>query len=399
MKYVVVILDGAAGWPLDDLGGRTTLEAAATPCLDALAPASLVGLSQTVPEGAEPSSSAACTSIIGYDPVADYVGRGAIEAASMGIELAPDEVALRLNVVTTEAGTMKSYSSGMISTEESGAIISGVAEALDDAAFKLYPGVAYRHILVVKGHPELLELSYTPPHDIPGQPIEGHLPTGEGADLLLGYMERAKPILANSGVNRCRAAEGELPATDVWPFWPGVAPRGMMPFEQMRGVRGAMTSGVDLLNGLAVLAGIDRLHIAGVTGGPDTDYTAQIEGALAALSDHDLVVVHIESPDEEGHAGNTQGKLAAIEAIDREVISRVWRAAEEEFAEEGLRLLAMPDHPTPIALKTHVGEAVPFLLWGTGISGNGASAYNEKEAAGTGLLLDPGRQVMDKLLG
>lgn len=399
MKYVIVILDGAAGWPLDDLGGRTTLEAAATPCLDALAPASLVGLSQTVPEGAEPSSSAACTSIIGYDPVADYVGRGAIEAASMGIELAPDEVALRLNVVTTEAGTMKSYSSGMISTEESGAIITGVAEALDDETFKLYPGVAYRHILVVKGHPELLELGYTPPHDIPGQPLEGHLPTGEGAELLLDYMARAKPILENSGINRCREAEGQLPATDVWPFWPGAAPRGMVPFETMRGVRGAMTSGVDLLNGLAVLAGLDRLHIAGVTGGPDTDYIAQVEGALAALADHDLVVVHIESPDEEGHAGNTQGKLEAIEAIDREVISRVRRAAEEEFAEEGLRLLAMPDHPTPIALKTHVGEAVPFLLWGTGISGNGASAYNEKEAAVTGLLLDPGRQVMDRLLG
>ena len=393
MKYVVVILDGASGWPLEELGGRTTLQAARTPHLDALAREGTIGLAQTVPEGAEPSSSAACTSILGYDPVADYVGRGAIEAASMGIELGPDEVALRLNLVTITDGIMASYSAGHITTEESRAIVTGLAAALDDDTFRLYPGVAYRHILVVTGHPELLDVAYTPPHDISDKPIVGHLPSGSGAALLLDYQDRARVVLANSGVNQCRAAEGALAATDVWPFWPGVAPKGMVPFAEKRGVTAAMTSGVDLLNGLAVLAGIDRLDIAGVTDGADTDYAAQADGALAALMDHDLVIIHVESPDEEGHAGSVEGKVAAIEAIDREVIARVRRCSEE------LRLLAMPDHPTPIAIKTHVGEPVPFLLWGPGVAADGAPSFDETSARESGLLLDPGRQVMDRLLG
>ncbi len=396
MKYVVVILDGAAGWPLDELGGRTSLAAAETPNLDMLAREGRVGLAQTVPEGAEPSSSAACTSIIGYDPVADYVGRGAIEAASMGIELAADEVALRLNTVTVTDGVMTSYACGHIATEESGAIISDIATALDDDTFKLYPGVAYRHILVVKGHPELLELTYTPPHDISDKPIAGHLPTGAGADLLLDFMARAKPLLEHSAVNSCRIADGKLPVTDVWPFWPGVAPRGMVPFAKKRGVSAAMTSGVDLLGGLAVLAGMDRLDIPGVTGGSDNDYAGQTEGALAALTEHDLVVIHVESPDEEGHAGDTAAKVAAIEAIDSLVMSRVIDYAR---GRGDVRVLAMPDHPTPLAIKTHVGEPVPFLLWGAGVEPNGAEAYSEAEARATGLVLDPGHQVMDALLG
>lgn len=393
MKYVVVILDGASGWPLAELGGKTTLQAASTPHLDALARIGTVGLAQTVPQGAEPSSAAACTSILGYDPVADYIGRGAIEAASMGIELADDEVALRLNLVTIVDDVMTSYAAGHITTEESSAIVGSLAESLDDDTFRLYPGVAYRHILVVRGHPELLDVSYTPPHDISDKPVAPYLPTGEGAELLLDYMQRAKALLLNIGVNVCRADEGNLPATDVWPFWPGVRPAGMVPFAEKRGVSAAMTSGVDLLNGLAVLAGIDRLQIAGVTDGSDTDYAAQAEGALAALADHDLVVIHVESPDEEGHAGNAAGKVAAIEAIDREVVARVRMCAEE------IRVLAMPDHLTPIEIKTHVGEPVPFVLAGPGIAHNGAPRFDEPCAEETGLMVDPGRGVMDLLLG
>lgn len=393
MKHAIVILDGAAGWPLEELGGRTTLEAARTPNLDALAREGLVGLAQTVPPGAEPSSSAACTSILGYDPVSDFVGRGAIEAASMGVSLGPDEVALRMNLVHVADGIMRSYSCGHIPTTESHVIVEDLAAELGDETFSFYPGVSYRHILVVKGHPELLGLDYTPPHDISDQPVAGHAPRGEGAEVLLDLMERARGVLARSQANRARAERGDLPATDIWPFWPGVAPSGLRPFEQARGVRAALTSGVDLLNGLAVLFGIDRLQIAGVTDGADTDYAAQAEGALAALEDHDLVVIHVESPDEEGHAGDVSGKIAAIEAIDREVVSRL-RAYEAP-----LRLLCMPDHPTPIALKTHVGEPVPFVLHGPGVGSNGASAFSERAAQETGLVLDPGRQVMDLLLG
>lgn len=392
MKYCIVILDGASGWPLDELGGRTTLQAAATPHLDALASRGLVGLAQTVPQGAEPSSSAACTSILGYDPVADYVGRGAIEAASMGIRLAPDQVALRLNLVNTAGATMSSYSCGHISSTEARAIVTDLEEALGDSTFRFHPGVSYRHILVVSGHPELLEATYTPPHDISGRPTDGHLPSGPGSELLLDLMARARMVLAHSAPNLCRGEAGEVEATDIWPFWPGVAPSGMVPFGERRGLRGAMTSGVDLLNGLAELTGLARLDIPGVTDGPDNDYAMQAEGALKALRDLDLVVIHVETPDEEGHAGNVAGKIAGIEAIDREVVGRAIHFDGD------VRLLCMPDHPTPIALKTHVGEAVPFVLAGPGVPHNGASSYGEAAAAATGFVLDPGRLVMDELL-
>lgn len=393
MKHVILILDGAAGWPLPQLGGQTTLAYAQTPNLDALAKTGTTGLAQTVPPGAEPSSSAACTSILGYDPVADYVGRGAIEAASLGVSLAPDEIALRMNLVHIKDGVMASYACGHIKTDESRAIVAELAEALTDDTFTFHPGVAYRHILVVKGHPELLELAYTPPHDISDKGVLDQFPRGEGAEVLLDLMERARPVLEASAVNRARAERGAVPATDIWPFWPGAAPSGLTPFAELRGVRAALTSGVDLLNGLAVLFGIDRLAIAGVTDGADNDYRAQVEGALAALDDHDLVVVHVEAPDEEGHAGSVEGKVAAIEAIDREIASVLRERTGE------LRVLAMPDHPTPVELKTHVGEAVPFLLAGPGIGKNGGSAFTEAQAMATGLVVDPGRGVMDLLLG
>jgi 2,3-bisphosphoglycerate-independent phosphoglycerate mutase len=394
VKYVIVILDGAAGWPLARLGGKTTLQVASTPNLDWLARAGQVGMARTIPDDTEPSSAAACTSILGYDPIADHVGRGAIEAASMGIELAPGQVALRLNLVTITDGVMTSYSSGAISTEESNAIVRDIATSLNDDTFRLYPGVAYRHILVVTGHPELLMATYTPPHDVSDRPVGPHLPKGPGAEVLVEFMERARPLLVNSGINRCRAADGQLPATDVWPFWPGVAPRGMVPFAESRRVSAALSSGVDLLNGLAVLAGIDRLHIPGVTGGSDNDYRAQAAGAVKALGDYDLVIVHVESPDEEGHAGDAEGKIAAIEAIDEHMIG----ALRTRATAGDLRILAMPDHPTPIEIKTHVGEPVPFVLWGPGVKPNGASGYDETAAEATGFVLDPGRLVMDALL-
>jgi 2,3-bisphosphoglycerate-independent phosphoglycerate mutase len=392
MKYCIVILDGASGWPLEELGGRTTLAAARTPNLDALAADGVVGLARTVPEGAEPSSSAACTSILGYDPVADFVGRGAIEAASMGIALGPDQVALRMNLVSVVGGVMDSYSCGHITTPESHAIVADLAEALGDTTFGFHPGVAYRHILVVSGHRELLEASYTPPHDISGQPVEGRLPAGTHAETLLDLMARAREVLAASPANRERGERGDVPATDIWPFWPGAAPKGLVLFRGLRGVRGALTSGVDLLNGLAVLTGIERLDIPGVTDGPDNDYAAQARQALAALDDCDLVVIHVETPDEAGHAGDVAAKIAGIEAIDREVVARARAYAGD------LRILCMPDHPTPIALKTHVGEPVPFVLAGAGAGGVGAPAFDEASAAGTGLLVDPGRGVMDLLL-
>ena len=392
MKHCIIILDGASGWPLEELDGRTTLAAALTPNLDALAATGMCGLAATVPADAEPSSSAACTSILGYDPVSDFVGRGAIEAASMGILLGPDEVALRMNLVNITGGVMSSYSCGHISTTESRAIVADLAEELAGETFQFHPGVSYRHILVVKGHPELVEASYTPPHDISGQPIEGHAPSGPGSQVLLDLMACARLALVQSAPNISRQEVGEVAATDIWPFWPGLAPKGLVPIRQLRGISAAMTSGVDLLNGLAELTGIDRLDIPGVTDGPDNDYAAQAEQALRALRHYDLVVIHVETPDEAGHAGDVRAKIAGIEAIDREIVRRArdWG--------DGLRVLCMPDHPTPIAMKTHVGEPVPFVLAGPGIAYNGALRFDEAAAAATRLLVDPGRGVMDLLL-
>lgn len=392
MKYVIIILDGAAGWPLDELGGATTLEAARTPHLDTLAAEGIVGLARTVPAGTEASSAAACTSILGYDPIADRVGRGAIEAASMGIELAADEVALRLNLVSIADGAMESYSGGHITSAESRAMIDELASQLSDDVLRFHPGVSYRHILVVKGHPELLDLEYTAPHDITGQPVASRLPEGDGAELLVALMQRARPIIARSPVNAARVAAGKLAVTDIWPFWPGSAPQGLVPLRARRGVSAALTSGVDLLGGLAVLTGIDRLTIPGVTDGADTDYAGQATGGLAALDDHDLVVIHVETPDEEGHAGNIAGKIEGIEAIDREIVARAMRLPRP------LRILCMPDHPTPIALKTHTDEPVPFLLWGDGIEPGGAIRFDERAAKETGIVVDPGHGVMDLLL-
>jgi 2,3-bisphosphoglycerate-independent phosphoglycerate mutase len=399
MKYIVVILDGAAGWQLDELQGNTTLQAAVTPLLDLMATQGEVGLAATVPPGLEPSSSAACTSILGFDPVAHYVGRGAIEAAAMGINLQPDEVALRVNTLTIVDGIMRSYAGGHIPTAQSRAIVERLAQNLNDETFTLHPGVAYRHILVVKGHPELLEGIYTSPHDISDKPVADFMVQGDAAPLLAPFTQRAHELLETDPTNEQRIAAGELPITDLWPFWPGTAPQDMPTFEKTYQKCATLTSGVDLLFGLAQLFSIDPLPIAGVTDGSDTDYVAQVTGALESLDTHDVVVIHVESPDEMGHAGDVRGKIEAIEAIDQHIMSRIHSYARQcEKNGEGVRVLAMPDHPTPIALKTHVRESVPYLLWGTGIVADEATTYDEISARDTGRILDPGYRVMQELL-
>jgi len=413
MKYIVVILDGAADLPFEDTDtpydGQTTLEAASIPIIDLMARQGRVGLARTVPEGFEPSSAAACTSILGYDPVRYGVGRGAIEAAGMGIELSDGEVALRVNTLIIEDGFMSSYACDHIETASSRALIEELALELNDDTFTLHPGIAYRHLLVVKGHPELLDVQFTPPHDITDQSIDGHLPrggsagadsgAGSGADLLLGFMERAHKLLPTLPANLDRIAHGLRPCTDLWPFWPGVKPTGLVSFSERFGKTAALSSGVDLLGGMAVLFGLTRLDIEGVTDGLDNDFARQATESLDALDDHDLLVIHIEAPDEEGHAGNLQGKMAALEKIDSQVMTRVLTYAKQQ-GDEGVRVLVMPDHPTPLALMTHTGEPVPWVLWGTGIAESGApvGAYNEFEAADTGILLDPATQLMELLL-
>ncbi|HZK49762.1 MAG TPA: cofactor-independent phosphoglycerate mutase [Thermoleophilia bacterium] len=393
MKYVVLITDGASGWPVETFAGRTTLEAAEMPNLDRMARTGVVGLAATVPDGMEPSSAVACMSVMGYDPSLFYAGRGPIEALALSIDLEPGQVALRCNLVCVDDGAMRSYSAGNISSSESHVLMAAIQSELGDRRVRFHPGVGFRHILTVREGRDLLATRCVPPHDLADQQIGGHLPDGPAADLLLDLMERSKPILAAHPVNRGRKDRGELPATQIWPFWPGVRPAAMPSFREKYGLRAALTSPVDLLRGIANQLGIDVLEIAGVTDGPDNDYGAQMKGALKALGDHDLVIVHVEAPDAAGHDGDAEGKRTALERIDVEMASQLWER------EGGLRVLVMPDHPTPLALRTHAAEPVPFIIWGEGSTGTPAPSFTESAAAGTGLLVPAGHELMAMLLG
>ena len=395
MKYVIVILDGASGSPLDFFGGRTTLEAACTPHLDALARKGLVGLARNVPAQLEPSSDVACTSICGYDPVENPIGRAALEGVALGIDLADDELALRVNLThVSPEGIMVSYSADNISHNDGLALIAELAAELNDETFTLHAGTGFRAILVVKGHPELLETTFTPAHNMADEPVALHPAVGPGAALITGYCARAKTLLAASPVNASRASEGKRVASDIFAFWPSAKPKDMEAFSALYGgLRAGMLSGVDLLNGIARLASIRSYHFDGVTDGPDNDYAAQAKGALSMLDECDVVFVHVEAPDAEGHDGNAEGKKLAIEAIDREIISRLIAYAENPETPD-LRILALPDHPTPVATKRHTHDPVPFVLAGPGISSNGANRLTEAEATATALVIDPGFQLM-----
>jgi len=396
-KVAVVILDGASGEPLAEHGGRTTLEAAKTPNLDRLAQAGQVGLAKNVPDDLEPSSNVACMSICGLDPSAYPIGRGALEGAALGIDLADDEVAMRLNLTNVSPeGIMVSYSTGNIPSEDGHALIGELKQALDDGTFTLYAGAGFRGILVVKGHPGLLESEFAAAHNMTDERVADYPSTGPEVALIEDYCARAKAVLAASPVNARLAAAGRMQATDVFAFWPGARPAGMASFSSLYGRSAGMLSGVDLLNGIASLAGIRCYHFAGVTDGPDNDYAAQGRGAIAMLADNDVVIIHVEAPDAEGHDGNAAGKLAAVEAIDSEIVSRL--AAWGAEAGNSLRILALPDHPTPVAYKRHTRELVPFVAAGPGIEPNSGQRLTEAEAAATGLVVDPGYQNLGRLL-
>jgi 2,3-bisphosphoglycerate-independent phosphoglycerate mutase len=392
MKYCILIIDGAAGHPLPDHNNKTCLELAQTPHLDALAQSGQSGKVLTVPFGMEPSSACACMSILGYDPQVYYKGRSAIEAQSMGISIGAGETVFRCNLVALRDGKMLDYSAGHITTEEAHELISALEKSLGDRTTQYFPGISYRHILKLKGHPEAVGAICTPPHDIPGQPVDGHLPKGPGSDILKDLMHRSEAVLRSHPVNLARQARGETPATSIWLFWPSGQVPDLPSFKELYGLKSAMISAVDLLRGIAIMAGMDVIKIPGMTDGPDNDYVAQVLGALKALDTHDLVVVHVEAPDEAGHSGSIRQKVEAIEKSDREIVSRLRQYKGD------LRLLVMPDHPTPIEIKTHTGEAVPFLLWGKGFKANGAKRLTENEADVTGLYIQPGHGIIKKLV-
>ncbi len=394
MKYGIVIIDGASGLPLPERSGKTCLELAHTPNLDALAREGFLGLARTVPMGMEPSSACACISVLGYDPKVYYRGRSAIEARSMGIPIGDGEVVFRCNLVAIRNGKMWSYSSGYISTEEAKQLIAALNESLGNDRVHFYPGVSYRHICKLKGQEDTLLATCTPPHDIPNKPIAEFLPRGKGSKFLKDLMKRSEAVLKDHPVNIERRSRGDIPATMLWLFWGSGKVPDMPAFKQVYGLSAAMTSGVDLLRGLARMLGMEVLDIAGVTDGLDNDYAAQAVGALKALENHDLVVIHIEAPDEAAHAGSVDDKIEAIRRVDSEVISRL-----RSWQPDDLRLLIMPDHPTPIKTQTHSPEPVPFLLWGAGFIPNGAKKFTEVEAESTGFFIEEGYNIMGRLTG
>ncbi len=388
-----MIIDGASGWPLPERGGKTCLELANTPNLDRMAREGTLGLVQTVPGGMEPSSACACMSIMGYDPRIYYKGRSAIEAASMGITLNRGEVAFRCNLVAVRDGRMWDYSAGHIGDKEAHALIEALNKSLGNEEIRFYPSVSYRHLCKIKNHPETLQASCTPPHDIPDKPIKEYLPKGPGADFLRDIMARSVEVLSDHPVNRTRQSRGDPPATMIWLFWgSGEIPR-LPSFKETYGLSAAMTSGVDLLRGLARMAGIDNLDIKGVTDGMDNDCSAQAIGALKTLDKHDLAFIHIEAPDEAAHGGHIDNKVRAIERIDREAISKLLA-----YKKDSLRILVLPDHATPIEVQTHVGDPVPFVLWGADVKGSRANKIKKNEAKKTGIFVKDGYTIMRKLV-
>jgi 2,3-bisphosphoglycerate-independent phosphoglycerate mutase len=393
MKYCVLIIDGAAGLPLAERNGQTCLELARTPNFDVMAVESTLGLARTVPPEMEPSSACACMSVIGYDPTIYYKGRASIEAKSLDIDIGKEDVVFRCNLVTVRDGKMFDYSAGHIGTDEAGEIIKALNEEIGNDEVKFYPGVSYRHILKIKGHEETLKATCTPPHDIPGRLVKEYLPKGVGSDFLRDLMARSETLLRGHKINVGREKRGEPPVTTIWLFWGSGQVPDMPAFKKVYGLAAAMTSGVDLLRGLARMVGMDILDIKGVTDGPDNDNAAQAAGALDSLKSHDLVVVHIEAPDEAGHEGDIDGKIEAIQKIDEEVINRLLACRGE-----ALRVLIMPDHPTPIKVRTHTADPVPFLIWGKGIKPGGAKRFTENEAKRTGVFINEGYKIMGKLV-
>ncbi|MCQ2751637.1 MAG: 2,3-bisphosphoglycerate-independent phosphoglycerate mutase [Coriobacteriales bacterium] len=398
-KYAVVILDGAAGLPVVKCKDckQTTLEAANTPNMDALALHGLCGITKNVPDGFGASSNIACTSIMGYDPSLYPIGRGAIEAASCGVDLDHGEIAMRMNLChVADDGTMLSYSCENIENESAHKIIDELS-SLNDEHFTIYKSVGFRSIIKVRGLAGLLNAKYHAAHDITDQNINDKMPSGdEDVDVLIDYMKRCNNLLANCAENNARADAGLARVNQVWPFWPGVKPNGMPSFFDSYGLKAAMQSPVDLLNGLAKLTNMRVYTFDGISDGRDNDYNACGQGAIEMLKENDIVFIHIENPDSEGHDGSIEGKIFAIEQIDKFIIGPIWNWAQmQDF---NFRIAFLPDHYTPIALKTHSSEPVPFVICGDGIESTAGARLTEKEGAKSGIQFDAGYKMMKTLL-
>jgi 2,3-bisphosphoglycerate-independent phosphoglycerate mutase len=397
MKFIILQGDGMADYPLDVLGGKTPLEAARTPNMDWLAARGVFGLAHVIPKGFPPGSDVGNMSIMGYDPARYHTGRSPLEAASMGVALGPKDIAFRCNLVTFGGSgsntVMEDFTSGHITTEEAGTIIRDLAGALGGDGIEFFPGVSYRHLMVWRDGKEKMET--TPPHDITDRKISGFMPKGDGADRLLELMEASQAILADHPVNETRQARGQRRATSIWLWGQGRAP-ALPPLTKRFGIKGGVISAVDIIHGLGVYAGLQRIDVPGITGFLDTNYRGKGEYGVRSLESNDFVFIHVEATDEAGHMGDVEKKIQALEDFDEKVVGTVLKGMAHR---KDWRVLLMPDHPTAIALKTHVSDPVPFVLYSPQEPrNNGSVGYNEKDAATTGVVAKQAFKLMEALI-
>ena len=400
MKYAIIIPDGAADEPQESLGGRTPLEAARTPAMDALAAAGVVARACHTPKSLPAGSEVGNMSLLGYDPLKNFTGRAPIEAAAQGIELGAEDWAVRCNLVTIEGQIMRDFTAGHISTEEATKLLATMQEfvaghAVHGPALHFVPGVSYRNLLIWRGvsagAPFSTETRTTPPHDLTDKSIADGFPRGPGSDVLVALMEKSVELFRDDPVNVVREGYGKLPATNVWLWGLGRAPT-LERFDLAYGVHGAMITAVDLLRGLATLIGWKGIEVPGATGYTDTDYAAKGKAAIDALRDVDLVCVHVEAPDEASHEGDAAGKVKAIEEIDRHIVGPL---AEALKSQGDWRIMISPDHPTFLRTKTHTHGNVPVLIAGTGVAADEFTGYGDTNAANSKLAFDEGWRAME----
>lgn len=379
MKYIIILGDGMADEPVPALGDKTVLQAAATPCMDLLARKGRNGLLHTVPEGYAPGSEIANLSVMGYHIPSVYEGRGVLEAASMGVDLLPGELAMRCNLVCLEGNSLKNHSAGHISSPEAAELIRILNSTLGNDIFSFHAGVSYRHLLKMKSGDKRIRC--TPPHDIPEQPFLPRLvqpgceEAGATAEALNSLILASQEILTGHPVNQKRMAEGKDPANSIWPWSPGFRPQ-MKPFVEMFPVgSGAVISAVDLIRGIGVYAGLEAIMVEGATGLYDTNYEGKAQAALKALKEKDFVYLHIEASDEAGHEGDVPLKVKTVECLDARIVKPVY---EETLQwDEPVTIAILPDHPTPCAKRTHTSDPVPFLIYHRGIEPDGVQKYDE----------------------
>lgn len=400
MKYVVVLYDGMADYPVPALNGKTPMEVAKKPNMDALAQHAEVGLVRTVAQGLKPGSDVANMSVMGFDPMQYYTGRSPLEAASIGIDMQPSDVSLRTNLVTLspddapyEEKVMEDYCAGDISTEEARELIAAVEAAFGNETFCFYPGVSYRHCLIWKNGTTELG-SMTPPHDISGKVIGPYLSDAENAKVLIDMMKKSYEVLKDHPVNQKRVAEGKRPANSIWLWGEGRRP-AFPPFEKVYGIKGGVVSAVDLIKGIGRCAEMDVAEVEGATGYIDTNFEGKADAALELLKKDDLVYIHFEAPDECGHRNEPENKVKAIEMIDSRVLPRLLEGLK---AYDDYKIMILPDHPTPIVTRTHASDPVPYLIYHKNKEMQGVETINENTAKETGVFIDHGPDIMAHFL-